>query len=182
MASNAAMQYDKHIIQSQGVLINTDRSILIANSEGLMTQDRSVRTRIAVDAIASNGAENQSGGASPGRLMGLELFENTVDPEKIGIHAAHQAITNLEAVYCPAGKMTVAIENGFGGVIFHEACGHSLEATSVAVGASQMAGKRHSRSENYAGNTTHLCRRSFPYESRCFSSLSGHRTLSHAGN
>ncbi|MBQ5794143.1 MAG: TldD/PmbA family protein, partial [Clostridia bacterium] len=39
------------------------------------------------------------------------------------------------------GKMTVAIENGFGGVIFHEACGHSLEATSVAIGASQMAGK-----------------------------------------
>ena len=37
--------------------------------------------------------------------------------------------------------MTVAIENGFGGVIFHEACGHSLEATSVAIGASQMAGK-----------------------------------------
>ena len=37
--------------------------------------------------------------------------------------------------------MTVAIENGFGGVIFHEACGHSLEATSVGIGASQMAGK-----------------------------------------
>ena len=35
----------------------------------------------------------------------------------------------------------MAIENGFGGVIFHEACGHSLEATSVAVGASQFAGK-----------------------------------------
>ena len=37
--------------------------------------------------------------------------------------------------------MPVAIENGFGGVIFHEACGHSLEATSVAVGRSQFAGK-----------------------------------------
>ena len=50
-------------------------------------------------------------------------------------------MTNLRADYCPAGQMPVAIENGFGGVIFHEACGHSLEATSVAVGASQMAGK-----------------------------------------
>jgi TldD protein len=37
--------------------------------------------------------------------------------------------------------MTVAIGNGFGGVIFHEACGHSLEATSVGIGMSQMAGK-----------------------------------------
>jgi TldD protein len=37
--------------------------------------------------------------------------------------------------------MTVAIENGFGGVIFHEACGHSLEATQVGVGMSEMCGK-----------------------------------------
>ena len=36
--------------------------------------------------------------------------------------------------------MTVAIENGFGGVIFHEACGH-LEATAVAKGNSVFAGK-----------------------------------------
>ena len=62
-------------------------------------------------------------------------------PEEVGRKAAAQAITNLEADYCKARKMTVAIESGFGGVIFHEACGHSLEATSVAIGASQMAGK-----------------------------------------
>ncbi len=37
--------------------------------------------------------------------------------------------------------MTVVIENGFGGVIFHEACGHSLEATAVARNASVFAGK-----------------------------------------
>ena len=46
-----------------------------------------------------------------------------------------------EAGYCPAGVMPVAIGNGFGGVIFHEACGHSLEASSVAYGTSQFAGK-----------------------------------------
>ena len=47
----------------------------------------------------------------------------------------------LKAGYCPAGRMAVAIENGFGGVIFHEACGHSLEASSVAYGQSEFAGK-----------------------------------------
>ena len=140
LGCEAASKYDKRIVQVQGGLANTDRSILIANSEGLFTTDRNVRTRISVNAISSNGSENQSGGASPGRMMGLELFD-MIDPAEVGRHAAKQAITNLEAVYCPAGKMTVAIENGFGGVIFHEACGHSLEATSVAIGASQMAGK-----------------------------------------
>ena len=47
----------------------------------------------------------------------------------------------VNAGYCPAGVMPVAIDNGFGGVIFHEACGHSLEATGVAYGRSQFAGK-----------------------------------------
>lgn len=47
----------------------------------------------------------------------------------------------LHAKNCPAGKMPVAIDNGFGGVIFHEACGHSLEATSVAKGNSVFSGK-----------------------------------------
>ena len=47
----------------------------------------------------------------------------------------------LHAKNCPAGRMTVAIDNGFGGVIFHEACGHSLEATAVAKGNSVFTGK-----------------------------------------
>ncbi|MBO5788892.1 MAG: TldD/PmbA family protein, partial [Clostridia bacterium] len=110
------------------------------NTEGLYTTDRHVRTRLAVSAVASGYGENQSGSCSPGGGMGLEFFEN-VDPREIGRKAARQAVVNLGAIYCPAGQMTVAIENGFGGVIFHEACGHSLEATSVAIGASQMAGK-----------------------------------------
>ena len=38
--------------------------------------------------------------------------------------------------------MPVVIDNGFGGVIFHEACGHSLEASSVAKGASVFTGKK----------------------------------------
>ncbi|MGI6167202.1 MAG: TldD/PmbA family protein [Eubacteriales bacterium] len=136
----ATAGYDKRIIQVQGQLMTKDRNILIANSEGLYITDRSVRTRIAISAVASDGTENQTGSAAPGAHMGLEFFEECM-PEEVGRRAAEQAITNLEAVYCRAGKMTVAIEGGFGGVLFHEACGHSLEATSVAIGASQMAGK-----------------------------------------
>lgn len=136
----AAKEYDPAIAQVTGNLIGVDHTILVANTEGLYTTDRHVRTRMAISAVASNGSENQSGTCSPGGGVGLEFFD-TVSPVEIGREAARQAMVNLRADYCPAGTMTVAIENGFGGVIFHEACGHSLEATSVAVGASQMAGK-----------------------------------------
>ena len=139
-ACTSAKEYDERIAQVVGNLLTVDHTIQIANTEGLLTSDRHMRTRMAVNAIASAGGENQSGSAAPGRGMGLEVFE-LFPPKEIGISAAKQAITNLTADYCPAGQMTVAIENGFGGVIFHEACGHSLEATSVGKGTSQMCGK-----------------------------------------
>ena len=135
-----AYGYNDKIVQVSGNLTSQDKQFIVANSEGLYTGDRQVRTRIAISAVASNGTENQSGSASPGRSMGIELFD-LISPESVGEEAARQAMVNLSAVPCPAGKMTVAIENGFGGVIFHEACGHSLEATSVGIGMSQMAGK-----------------------------------------
>ena len=140
LATDAARAYDSRIVQSVGNLITVDHTIQVANTEGLFKTDRHVRTRMAVSAVASSGTENQNGSCSPGRGMGLEVFE-MFKPEEIGRTAAAQAITNLEADYCPAGQMPVAIENGFGGVIFHEACGHSLEATSVGTGRSQMCGK-----------------------------------------
>ena len=135
-----AYDADEKIIQVNGNLISYDKSFTVANSEGLYTSDRQVRTRMMVSAIASNGTENQSGMCSPGRHMGLEVFD-LFQPENIGAEAARQALVNLRAIPCPSGKMTVAIANGFGGVIFHEACGHSLEATSVGIGMSQMCGK-----------------------------------------
>jgi TldD protein len=51
----------------------------------------------------------------------------------------------LRAGYAPGGKMNVVIGNGFGGVIFHEACGHSLEATSVAKKSSEFWDKKGSQ-------------------------------------
>ena len=137
----AAKEYDASIVQATGSLLDVDHNILIANSEGLYTQDRQIRTRISVSAVAEKNGETQTGSCNPGRRMGLEVFDSIIDPKATGIHAAKQAVTMAGAGYCPAGVMPVAIDNGFGGVIFHEACGHSLEASSVAYGRSQFAGK-----------------------------------------
>ena len=136
----AAKEYDPCIAQVSGTLMDVDHNILIATSEGLYTQDRQIRTRISVSAVAEKDGENQTGSYNPGRRMGMEMFD-FIDPKEVGVRAAKQAVTMVSAGYCPAGVMPVAIGNGFGGVIFHEACGHSLEASSVAYGTSQFAGK-----------------------------------------
>ncbi|MBR6753696.1 MAG: TldD/PmbA family protein, partial [Clostridia bacterium] len=139
-AQAALRQYDE---LSQGAISYNDsiQRIWIANTEGLFTGDTRVYTRFFVNAIASNGTENQTGSASPGAMQGFEIFDHRIDPEACAHKAAKQAITMLHAPLCPAGVMPVVIDNGFGGVIFHEACGHSLEATSVAPGNSEFCGK-----------------------------------------
>ena len=136
----AAKDYDQSVVQVSGSLLDVDHNILIANSEGLYTQDRQIRTRIAISAVADLGSGTQTGSCSPGRRMGMEMFDS-IDPKDVGVKAAKQALTMAGAGYCPAGVMPVAIANGFGGVIFHEACGHGLEATSVAYGQSVFCGK-----------------------------------------
>ena len=136
----AAREYDEAIQQATGTLLDVDHNILIANTEGTYARDRQIRTRLSISAVADKGNGAQTGGFNPGARMGLELFD-VIDPKSVGIKAAKQAVTMAGAGYCPAGVMPVAIENGFGGVIFHEACGHSLEATGVSLGQSQFAGK-----------------------------------------
>ena len=136
----AAKEYHESIKQVSATLLDVDHNILIANTEGLYAQDRQIRTRMALSAIAEKDGETQTGSFNPGARMGMELFEK-VDPKAVGERAAKQAVTMVNAGYCPAGVMPVAIDNGFGGVIFHEACGHSLEASGVAYGRSQFAGK-----------------------------------------
>lgn len=139
-AYGAAKSYSNEISQVTVAYKDIDQKVLIANSEGLLTEDRRINTRIFINSIASNGTENQTGIENPGRRMGFEMFD-VVDVEHFGREASRVAVTMLHATPCPSGKMTVAIDNGFGGVIFHEACGHSLEATAVAKGNSVFAGK-----------------------------------------
>ena len=139
-AQGVLSQYNEVV---QGIIgyADSEQNVWIANSDGLYVSDRRTYSRFNVSAIASNGTENQTGSASPGAHMGFDLFDHRVNPEEAAHIAAKQAVTMLHAPVCPAGVMPVVIDNGFGGVIFHEACGHSLEATSVAIGTSEFAGK-----------------------------------------
>ncbi len=139
-ASSAAFLYSNLISQTRLGYQDIMQSVLIANTKGILAKDERVRSRMTVEAIASSQTEKQSGYFGPGASMGFELFEK-IDMEQVARNASRIAVTMLKADICPRKKMTVVIENGFGGVIFHEACGHSLEATAVARNASVFAGK-----------------------------------------
>lgn len=139
-AHSASVAHDPLITQTGHGYSDVIKDVLIANSEGLWASDRRVLTRVRVTAVASQGDEKQTGSCGPGAHCGFELFSG-LNMEDLGRQCAQTAVTMLKADFCPGGIMPVVIENGFGGVIFHEACGHSLEATSVAKGASEFADK-----------------------------------------
>ena len=137
---HAARTYNSSITQVDITFLEKKQDILIANSLGLFTEDTRDYVRVFLNVIAGEGSEKQSCFDGPGALSGYE-FIKSLDPHDLGERTAATAILMLHADYAPSGKFPVIIDNGFGGVIFHEACGHGLEATSVAKGASIFAGK-----------------------------------------
>ncbi|WP_038041850.1 TldD/PmbA family protein [Thermus tengchongensis] len=138
LEAEAGARISPEIKQVEASLQEWEQEVLIANTEGTWAEEKRVRTRLFVLAVAQEGAEVQTGVAAPGKSVGLELFQ-LYPPGEVGAKAARQALTNLRAKPAPAGTMPVVVGNGFGGVIFHEALGHLLETTSVAKKASVLA-------------------------------------------
>lgn len=139
-AYEIAKNYHASIKQASVTYVDSEQNVLIANSEGKFVEDKRVRSRMAIQAIASDGKQMQPGFYGPGAYKGFEFFEN-LDLEHYAGEAARIAVTMLNAEECPSGKFPVIIDNEFGGVIFHEACGHGLEATAVAKGNSVFANR-----------------------------------------
>lgn len=117
-----------------------EQKVLIANTEGRLVNDTRTRTRYTINSVAENEGGLQTGRAGKGSGKGFELYDQ-IDVEALGREASRVALTMIDAKSAPSGKFPVIIDNRFGGVIFHEACGHGLEATSVAKGNSVFADK-----------------------------------------
>ena len=116
------------------------RRILVADSDGLFCGDDQVRTLFSVSCVATGDTGMQTGRESAGGTVGFELFD-LYDVEEMARRAAQRALTKLTARPAPSGEMPVVVGPGGGGVLFHEACGHGLEADLIAKSASVFAGR-----------------------------------------
>lgn len=119
------------IIQRMVNLQEHNQHVTIANTKGKFIHDLRNQQRIAATAIASDGVKSQANNGSIGGNFGIDEFKNK-DLVAFGKEVGEAAITMLDAPEMVGGVYSVIIHNGFGGVLFHEACGHPLEATSVA--------------------------------------------------
>lgn len=138
-ADEAGRSAGESVRQVTAIYADVRRRILVANSDGLLTGDDQVRTRFGVIAVAGGDTGLQTGYRSEAAAIGFELFED-VDVSDVAAAAARQAVTKLDARPAPSGEVPVVIAAGGGGVLFHEACGHGLEADLVKKDASRFAG------------------------------------------
>ena len=131
-AHEVISSYDKRIVRIQCSFMNNRKVVTIFNSDGKQFADFKERGRMAFVAIASENGKIETSFEGPGATAGMEFFTAKISVRDTAKRVAELAIKMLTAAECPSGKMPVVIGNGFGGVVFHEACGHSLEATAVA--------------------------------------------------
>jgi TldD protein len=114
--------------------------VQIANSRGLHVYDERAYSRLRLETFVENQGVKESSYDLEGHMGTTEIFDQ-MNLQNFAQSSVNRALMLTTAKYAPAGEMPVIIDNGFGGVIFHEACGHGLETTSVAKGASVFCGK-----------------------------------------
>ena len=141
----AARSAGDEVVQVSAGYGDSRKRVLVANSEGVYVTDDIVRVLARISVVADGDAGMQTGFQSMGHTIGWEVFDPAndlyVDVDALARDAARQAIVKLNARPAPSGAMPVVIKNGTGGVLFHEACGHGLEADHIQKGASVYAGK-----------------------------------------
>ena len=120
-------------------LIRKRKMVQIANSEGLSAFDIRPYFRFNSFVVAEGAGQKEIGYSNYGKS--LDFFWNEALLKETAEKALKEALQNLKAGPAPAGRFPVIINKGFGGVIFHEACGHGMETTSVAENLSVFAGR-----------------------------------------
>ncbi len=134
-ANKVARAFDKRIRQAQVLYRQHHRQVLIANSDGFITEDDCRYLTALVHVVAAQGDVVQTGYESIGGITGMELFD-ACPLEQTAETAARRAVMMLSARKPPAGKMPVVLSSDAGGTMIHEAVGHGLEADLAQSGLS----------------------------------------------
>ncbi len=112
---------------------------LVVTTDGAWAEDLLPNMYLRINVVALKDGRRGIGNERIGFRMGAEQMDGDV-PEENARAAARMALVMCDAAEAPAGEMPVVLGAG-GGVLFHEAVGHGLEADAICRGTSMFAGK-----------------------------------------
>ena len=133
-------QHGSHLQARRGSYSRSWQEVLVVASDGTHARDIRLHQTVGLTVLAADGDHR----ASLSRRFGTTDDPDDLrrwDVEASAIDLCSSAATMLYADYVEAGQYPVVLANRFGGVIFHEACGHLLETTQVERGTTPFADK-----------------------------------------
>ncbi|HET6770271.1 MAG TPA: TldD/PmbA family protein [Actinomycetota bacterium] len=140
-ADDVARSYSGDVRQVVAGYGDSVQRALVATSDGAWVEEERHRVRFVANVVAARDGVMRTGFEGPAGLGGAEVLV-VHPPAETGRTAAARAVAMLGGIPAPAGEMAVVVGPGGGGVLFHEACGHGLEADTIGKEASVYRGRR----------------------------------------
>ena len=129
-ANDYLNQKAKHAQSRRAVYFRDWQEVLVAASDGTFARDIRLTQSVGYSLLCADGANRASIGKRSGNTSDPNYLRHW-DYEKASDEVAESAGKMLYADYVESGNYPIIMANEFGGVIFHEACGHLLETTQI---------------------------------------------------
>jgi TldD protein len=140
-ANGAITQQANHIQARRSAYFRDWQEILVAASDGTFARDIRLTQSVSSNLLCADGDHRSSIGQRLGNTSD-PAFLRTWDYGKTAQEVGESAGKMLYADYVESGTYPVIMANHFGGVIFHEACGHLLETTQIERGTTPFIDKK----------------------------------------
>lgn len=130
---NANLQLNQkasHVQSRRAAYFRDWQEILVAASDGTFARDIRLTQSVGYNLLCADGTNRSSIGKRLGSTSNPD-FLRTWNAEEAAAEVAASAGKMLYADYVESGSYPIVMANEFGGVIFHEACGHLLETTQI---------------------------------------------------
>ena len=140
LLSTRSLKKDPKVNIRKGSYARNWQQVLIASSDGTFAKDIRLHQTVGLNLIASDRQYRSSGSRRFGSSDNPNDLRNW-DYENASNEVLESSMNMLYADYVEACQKPVILANKFGGVIFHEACGHLLETTQIERGTTPFSNK-----------------------------------------
>ncbi|MBS5450610.1 MAG: TldD/PmbA family protein [Coriobacteriia bacterium] len=133
-----ARGFDARIVDAHADYQDRVQNVAVLNSEGLLTRERRVITTLRLYVTAAEDGRSNANWSNYSMAAGFECLEDEGRRAAMVAKTCGAALNGLRAVSVAPEVMPVVVDSG---TFIHEDCGHPLESTHLAGGASVFYGK-----------------------------------------
>ena len=136
----AVFAEDYRIIKNYVGFHDTEKYIMVANSDGLLSTDYQPMLRVIVYCTAEQGDQRESNYFDYSIRDDIS-FLTKEKLDRMPKEAVKRTVKLFDAKPAPAGELPVVLTAGSSGILLHEAIGHGMEADFNRIGTSIYADK-----------------------------------------